>query len=321
MPCKRNRGTGVGGKARGRDGRLGEVATEQGGVVSLDQLREVGVSPRAAAYRTEEERLHRVHRGVYAVGHRSIGRIEELRAAALACGAGAIVSHGTAAALLCLWDNWPRLIDVTVPEQRGRKIDGIRCRRCRYPEEDEITARDGVPCTTPARTLVDLAGLYGLDTLRRTVERAAVLKLLDLAAIDRSIYCAKRRRGLRSLGLVLADWRTKEGATPDVRSDFEALVLPRLVAMGLPRPQTNKVVVVGGERLMVDFLWDEQRVVVETDGAATHHTPVAFQRDRWRDQVLIAAGYRVPRITWDQMKYEREAVVARIAHTLTLAPP
>ncbi|HVO52857.1 MAG TPA: type IV toxin-antitoxin system AbiEi family antitoxin domain-containing protein [Solirubrobacterales bacterium] len=319
MSCKRNRGTGDNGRTKGRDRRLGEVATGQGGVVSLDQLREIGVSPRAAAYRAEEERLHRVHRGVYAVGHLSIGRVEALRGAILACGVGAVVSHGTAAAFWGLWDNWPLLIDLTVPEQCGRKIDGIRCRRCRHPEEDEIGQREGVSCTTPARTMVDLAGMYGLDTLRRTVERAAVLKLLDLDALDRSLHFAQGRRGLRTLQMVLADWRTADGATPDVRSEFEAMVLPRLIGMGLPRPRCNETLTIGGERLMVDFLWEEQRVVVETDGAATHQTPLAFQRDRWRDQVLVAAGYRVPRVTWDQIKDEPDAVVRRIARTVAVA--
>ena len=91
--------------------------------------------------------------------------------------------------------------------------------------------------------------------------------------------------------------------------------------MGLPRPLSNKTLRLEGESLMVDFLWPERKVVVETDGAATHQTPIAFQRDRHRDQLLIAAGYRVPRVTWDQMKSELDQVVARVARTLILAAP
>ncbi len=248
-----------------------------------------------------------------------MSRAAQLRAAVLACGDGAVVSHGTAAAFWGLWDNLPTLIDVTVPCETGRKIDGIRCRRCRYPEDEEVVTRAGVPCTTPARIMVDLAGMVGLRTLGRTVERAAVLKLLDLDALDRSLHFAKGRRGLRGLAAVLADWRTPDGSLPDVRSEFEALVLPRLISLGLPRPQVNATLHVGGEDLMVDFLWARERVVVETDGAATHQTPVAFQRDRHRDQLLIAAGYRVPRVTWTQMKHELDDVVARIARTLLLS--
>jgi very-short-patch-repair endonuclease len=219
-----------------------------------------------------------------------VSRTTQLRAAQLACGEGAVISHGTAAAFWGLWDRPPALIDVTVPVEAGRKLDGIRCRRCRYPQEEEIVEHQGVICTTPARVLVDLAGMVGLETLRRTVERAAVLKLLDLTAADLSLHFAKRRRGLRGLRTVLADWRTPDGKVQDVRSDFEVL-------------------------------WPERKVVVETAGAATHQTPVAFQRDRHRDQLLIAAGYRVPRVTWDQMKAELDEVVARVAETLTLSDP
>ena len=211
------------------------------------------------------------------------------------------------------------LIDVTGGRQAGRKIDGIRCRRCRYPDPEEIITEDGLALTTPARTLVDLAGILGIASLRRAVERAAVLKQLDLVALDAALLRARRRRGISALRLILEDWRSNDDTVPDVRSDFEALVLPRLLAMGLPRPACNKTLQLGGERLMVDFLWEEQRVVVETDGAQTHGTPVAFQRDRRRDQILVAAGYRVARATWDQMRHELDSVVSRIRLALTPA--
>jgi Transcriptional regulator, AbiEi antitoxin/Protein of unknown function (DUF559)/AbiEi antitoxin C-terminal domain len=324
MATKRNhgskgRGDGGSGRAPGRDQQLAATATSQGGVVSLDQLGEVGISPRSASRRSEKGSLHRVHRGVYAVGHRSVSWQAELRAALLACGEAAVISHGTAAALWGLWDKTPALIDVTVPVEAGRKVGGVRCRRCRYPLAEEVTECHGITCTTPARVFVDLAGMFGLATVRQTVERAAVLKLLDVDAVYRAVHFAKGRPGLRGLTAVLDAWNTSDGKLPDVRSDFEALVLPRLVSMGLPRPVCNETLAVGGERLMVDFLWRRQLVVVETDGAATHQTAVAFQRDRHRDQLLIAAGYRVPRVTWDQIKHELDAVVARIARTLVLA--
>lgn len=260
--------------------------------------------------------LHRVHRGVYTVGHRSISRATHLRAALLACGEGAVISHATAAAFWGLYDEWPRLIDVTVPVEAGRKLDGIRCRRCRYPLEEEITIRHGVRCTTVARTLVDLAGIWGTSSLRRAVGRAAFLKRLDVDALDLAIHNAKRRRGMRILSAIASDWRTSDGSLPDVRSDFEALVLPRLVGMGLPRPETNVRMVLEGEVLEVDFLWERQRLVVETDGGGTHETPVAFQRDRHRDQLLVAAGFRVMRATWKQMDNDLEGVVARISRAL-----
>src|SRR3954465_1166890 len=153
---------------------ISRTATAQGGVVSLGQLREEGFSRQLAAERAEASHLHRIHRGVYTVGHRSISRYAHLRPGVLALGEGAVVSHGTAAAFQRLWDEWPTLIDVTVPVEAGRKIDGIRCRRCRYPEPEEVEVRHGVAVTTVARTLVDLAGMVGMKTLRKTVGRAAI---------------------------------------------------------------------------------------------------------------------------------------------------
>jgi hypothetical protein len=223
-----------------------------------------------------------------------------------------VVSHLTAAAFHRLWDKWPVLIDVTVPVEAGRKIEGVRCRRCRYPEPEEIVLVDGVAVTTVARTLVDLAGILSLPTLRKVVGRAAILRKLDLQAVDIAMHNGKRRRGLRALELALAPYRTKDGKVPDVRSDFETLALPELIAMGLPRPACNVPLHVEGERFIVDFFWERERVIVETDGRETHETPTAFQDDRRRDQFFTAADYRVLRITWDQLHGERAAVLDRV---------
>lgn len=252
------------------------------------------------------------------MGHRSISRYTHLRAAVLACGEGAVISHGTAAALHGLWDKWPALIDVTVPVEAGRKIDGVRCRRCRYPEPEEVEVQHAVVVTTVARTLVDLAGMVGMKTLRKTVGRAAIRRRLDLQAVDIAIYNAKRRRGLKALELALVPYRTKDGKPPDVRSDFETLVLPDLLDMGVTRPQCNAPLHVDGERFLIDFLWEEARVIVETDGRETHETPTAFQSDRRRDQFLAAAGYRILRVTWNQIHGEREAVLRRVSQALRL---
>jgi len=295
---------------------VAEVATAQGGVVSLDQLSGEGVSPKVAQDRGRGGSYHRIHRGVYTVGHRSISRATHLRAALLACGEGAVISHATAASFHGLWDKWPHLIDVTVPVEAGRKLKGIRCRRCRYPEPEEIEVCGGVAVTTVARTLVDLAGIVKLPALRKLVGRAAILKRLDLQAVDVAIYHAKGRRGLKALELALVPYRTKDGEAPDVRSDFETLVLPELVNMGLPRPDCNAWLHIEGERFLVDFLWAQKRVIVETDGRETHETPDAFQSDRRRDQFLAAAGYRVLRVTWNQMRSERRGILERVSRAL-----
>lgn len=174
----------------------------------------------------------------------------------------------------------------------------------------------GVAVTTVARTLVDLAGIVELATLRKTVGRAAIRKKLDLQAVDIAIHNAKRRRGLSALERAVLPYRTKDGKALDVRSDFETLMLPDLLDLGVGRPGCNVWLHIDGERLLVDFFWEQQRVVVETDGRETHETPDAFQNDRRRDQFLVAAGYRVFRLTWHQMHGEREALLDRISRAL-----
>jgi hypothetical protein len=209
------------------------------------------------------------------------------------------------------------LIDVTVPVEAGRKIDGIRCRRCRYPQPEEIEVRNGLALTTLARTLVDLAGIIDLTALRKAVGRAAIRRKLDLQAVDLAIHDAKGRRGLKALELALVPYRTKDGKPPDVRSDFETLILPELLDRGLPRPGCNAAIHVDGQRFLADVLWEQARVIVETDGRETHETPPAFQGDRRRDQVLVAAGYRVMRVTWHQIHGERAAVLGRIERAVS----
>ncbi len=230
-----------------------------------------------------------------------------------------MISHGTAAALWGLADRWPTLVDITVPVEAGRKIDGIRCRRCRYPLPEEITEHRGVICTTPARTLVDEAGRLGTRSLRALVEQAAIRKLLDLEACYQAIHQARGRRGIRPLYMILSDWDKDDDSVPDVRSVFEAWALPRLVARGLPRPLVNRGLEIEGRTLIPDFLWPEQRLIVETDGRETHETTAAFQRDRERDQRFLAAGYRVSRVTWVHLRDDLDGVVARIA--AALEPP
>jgi len=235
-------------------------------------------------------------------------------AAVFACGDRAVISHGSAAELLGLWDVRPTLAHVIGPNQAGRKIDGIRWHRVSPPDSGELTRVDGIPCTTAARTLVDLAGSVGTRSLRRMVEQAAVLQRLDIAGVDRAL-ARGRRRGAPQLRAILNDWRALEGS-PLVRSVFEARLLATLLAAGLPHPQCNVTLRIDGGSLEVDLLWREQRVVVEADGKRTHVTSAAFQRDRWRDQILASAGYRTARVTWSQLEEEPVAVVNRIARML-----
>lgn len=291
------------------------LASRQHGVVSRRQLRELGLSDSSITDWVEAGHLHPLFRSTFAVGHGAIGRKAQMLAAVLACPDGAVVSHGSAAELIGFWDKRLPVVHVIPPDWSGRKIDGIRWHRVRLPDEDETELRDGVPCTTASRTLVDMAGSTGWSSMRRLVEQAAVLRLLDLDEIDR-ILGLGRRRGASRLRAILAPWRQTRERQPLLRSRLEARLLPRLIEDGLPTPRCNVKLRLDGRQLEIDLLWEKQRLAIETDGEETHGTKAAFQRDRWRDQLLVAAGYRTARVTWQQVRDEPASVVDRIARML-----
>lgn len=294
---------------------VAKLAERQHGVVSRLQLRRLGFTDRLIDNRIASGYLQPVFRGTFAVGHRAITRKGRMLAAVLACEEGTILSHGSAAELLGLWDREPPRLEVIPPDWSGRKIPGIRWHRVRLPLPDEFELRDGIPCTTVSRTLVDMAGWCGWPQMRRLVEQAAIMRQLDVEEID-LVLSRGRRRGAPLLRRVLLPWRYTAEPRPTIRSPLEARLLPRLIEEGLPAPRTNVKLKLEGRPIEVDLFWEKQRLAIETDGEETHGTAVAFQRDRWRDQVLVAAGYRTARVTWAQVRDEPTAVVNRIARML-----
>ena len=262
-------------------------------------------------------RLHRVFHGVYAVGTPSIGERGRLRAATLACGVGAVISHRSAGALLGLLDKGPAVIDVISGGDRGRHIDGIRFHRVRPPRRDEVGTVAGILCTSPMRTLVDLAGTVGDWTLRSCFERTAQKKSLDIPAIEASMDPG--RRGNRSLRALIDEWRSaaplaKKGR---LKSPLEAKVLPLVLAHNLPAPLLNAPVEIAKGRIEVDFLWSEHRFVLEADSRDFHAAHIAFERDRWRDRELMLAGYTALRVTHKQAETEAQAIADTIAFRLS----
>lgn len=274
------------------------------------------MSRNAILWTTESGELHRVFHGVYAIGHPMITPRGRLMAAALACGPGAVISHRSAGALLGLLDEGPLVIDVIAPPERGRKIDGIRFHRVRAPRREERGTVEGIPCTSPARTMVDLAGAVGTWTLRSCFERLAQRGELDLDAIEGSLD--PRRRGEKVLRALLAEWRRAASVSRKrrLKSPLEAKVLPLVLAHDLPAPLTNAPVQLAHNRIEVDFLWPDRRFVLEADSRDFHGTEVAFERDRWRDRELLRAGYLTLRVTSLQAEREAETVAATIAARL-----
>lgn len=293
--------------------RVAVIADRQQGVISRDQMRRLGFKDGAISHAVASGRLHRVFHGAYALGHRRIAGRGRLMAATLACGKGAFISHRSAAALLELVDKGPVVIDVIAPPSRGRGIDGIYLHRVRPPRLEETGTVDGIPCTSPARTLVDLAGTVGAWTLGSAFERAAQRRMLDIASIEASID--PRRRGMKGLLLLVERWRKAAPLTKTrgrLKSPLEAKVLPLLVRRDLPPPLFNAPVQIADGRIEVDFLWPDQRFVLEADSREFHGTAVAFERDRWRDRELTRAGYSVLRVTSKEAEHEGEDVAETI---------
>jgi very-short-patch-repair endonuclease len=256
---------------------IARLAGRQHGVVTRAQLAALGVGRGAVERRVAAGRLHRLHRGVYAVGHTVLTRHGTLIAAVLACGEGAVLSHRSAAELWRIGP-WSALLDVTAPGDRA--VPGVVCHRA--PVSRLI--RHAIPVTTPARTLVDLADLLPRRALERALGEAEYLRL-DLGGLRP----VAGRRGAGAVAALLAE-RRPESRT---RSELEEMFLALCSLHQLTPPRTNDHV----EGYEVDALWHDERLIVELDGAQAHLTRAAFEGDRRRDAALTAAGYRVMRLT------------------------
>ncbi|MEA2320621.1 MAG: hypothetical protein QOD81_471 [Solirubrobacteraceae bacterium] len=293
----------------GWDRAVADLATRQYGVVSRPQLRALGLTDRAIARRLGAGRLHRIHRGVYAVGHPVLSRHGRWLAAVLACGPGAALSHTSAGALWQVRRSAATKIDVTVASLNGRARPGLRIHRSRSLPANETTLHDGIPVTTLARTLLDLAAGLPRRQLERALEQAEILRLLDAASIDAICRVHPNHRGTTKLRAALAGYDPAGALT---KSDLEKRMLALCRAHALPPPLVNSI----AAGLEVDFLFPDQRLVVETDGWAYHRTRAAFERDRRRDATLARAGHRVLRFTDRQVEREPQTVAETIAAAL-----
>ena len=289
--------------------RIARLAARQHGVVSARQLLALGLGRGAIEHRLRTGQLHQLHRGIYAVGYRRLTREGHWLAAVLACGDGAVLSHGSAAAHLDLRPWGGGAIDVTVPYRTGRaRRAGLRIHRSTSLPSEETTVHDAIPVTTLARTLLDLADTTKRSTVQRAVERAEVLRSFDLRAIDATIERHPKRPGSSRLATVLADYVQDE----PTRSEMENRFLSLCSEHGLPRPRVNPQIGI----YTVDFLWPQRRLIVEADSRKHHATRAAFEADRARDAELTVAGYRVVRFTYRQIERDPAAVAATIDRLL-----
>jgi very-short-patch-repair endonuclease len=292
------------------DLRLAEIANRQHGVVSLRQLTGAGINRHAVHHRVRIGHLHPIHRGVYAVGHSSLSNEARWMAAVLACGRpkpvrdvetmtildfwGAALSHRSALSLWALLPSTDGPVDVLISGVSGRgRRASIRLHRSRSLSPADVTLRKGIPVTRPARAIADI---------RRVVSRPGALGLISPRELRRAI------RQADVLGVPLGDDEKSDGTRSDLERDFLRLCRRHR----LPAPEVN--VRVGSH--LVDFLWRERRLVVETDGYAYHSGRAAFQDDRARDLDLRARGFEVIRLAEKQVNEEPRRVAEVVGAAL-----
>jgi very-short-patch-repair endonuclease len=269
------------------DSRVAVIAGRQHGVVTAAQLREEGIDKYGVRDRVRAGRLHRLHRGVYAVGHRGLSWRGRWLAAVLAAGDGGVLSHGSAAALWQYLRPIPGPVQVTVPAAvRRESRPGLQIHRSRTLAPRDVTRRHGITVTTPARTIEDIRGTVEPYLFRRALRQAELAghSVPHLSAVKRT------------------------------RSDLELLFLALCDDHDLPRPLVNRRV--GGHR--VDFFWPDQRLAVETDSWDYHRGSVAFEDDHDRDLELRARGIATRRYTGDQLEAASDAVAADLRLALGL---
>jgi very-short-patch-repair endonuclease len=283
--------------------------------VTRSQLVDAGIGRRAIGHRLERQRLHAVYRGVYAVGHQVLSREARWLAAVLALGEGAALSHRSAAAHLGLRASAARFPEVT-PERRLKSRQRIRVHHGVLPP-DEITVLRAITVTTVPRTLLDLATVLSPRQVERAIEEAEVRRLDDPLSLADLVKRYPGRRGTGVIKEILAADRIGSTIT---RSELEERFLRFLETHALPSPEMNIALAVNGGWIEADCVWRRQRLIVELDGAATHGTFAAYERDRARDRSLHAAGWRVVRVTWRQLHRDADQLAADLRGLLKLAP-
>jgi very-short-patch-repair endonuclease len=275
--------------------RAAQVAGAQWGVIGADQLRGCGVGRTTVSRWRDDGKLHRIHAGVYALGHPSVPIEGRLVAALLAVGPEAVLSHATAAWWWGLVTDQPRRIHVSAPGS-ARSTAEI-C--IHHPRQLERTRHRRFPITPVARTLLDYASHSTLSDVRRALAEAEYKGLLNVDELQ----TGRGRPGAAKLRRALQAHQPRLALT---RSEVERRFLALCERVGISTPEVNARI----GRMTVDALWPAERLVVEVDTFATHGSPARMERDRRRELHLRAAGYRVVRYTDVQIDGQPELIAA-----------
>lgn len=280
-------------------------------MITTAQLRANGASDRAIFRGLEAGRLHRLHRGVYAVGHARIHDERRWIAAVLAAGARAALSHTSAAHLWQIWRGPELGTHVVAPCVASMK-HGLQAHRSRTLERRDVTSRRDIPVTSPERTLVDLADLLDVHQLVNVMHEAAYRKLLNERRVEAVI---ERVRGRPRLWIAEASLAAHRSGSAGTRSRLEHRFLALVNPSDLDVPDVNVRIWVAGKPIEVDFLWPRQKLCVETDGPG-HLRPRIRADDAARDHLLRAHGFDVMRFTSADVEMRGQQVLAALHQRL-----
>lgn len=289
---------------------LAALAAKQHGVVAHWQLMKLGYSRREIQRRADQGHLHRLYRGVYAVGHKRLTTRGRWMAAVLACGPDAVLSHRAAIALYDLRPAPSGPIDVTVPGRKRKGYAGIRIHNVRRLDPEDRTIVDGIPVTSVHRALLDYAEAARFQQLRLALDAADRGELLDARKLERLYDRSGGRHGLKPLKAGVAELR---GPAPWTQSELERRFLAAIRSRGLPQPQVNVLI----EGFLVDFWWPQARLVVELDGYRFHKDRRRFEDDRLRDTKLQLAGCLTIRVTQARIENDLEGLMNDLLRALS----
>jgi hypothetical protein len=276
------------------DAAIARIAARQRGLITFLQLVAIGLSRAAITQRVRGGRLHRIHRGVYAVGHSHLSREGRWMAAVLAAGEGFGLSHVSAAVHLNAWRRACKGIDVIGP--RRRTLRGVRVHACRNLDPRDVTIHRGIPVTTMARTLVDLTDVLTEHQLANVIHEAAFRNRFS----ERATRAAMARAPGRRLGVLERALAAHANGSAGTKSDLEDQFLAQLPT-NLPAPLVNAGVQTAHKLIEVDFVWPSEKLIVEVDGHG-HERPRTRLQDADRDRLVAAAGYRVVRVTGEELR-------------------
>jgi very-short-patch-repair endonuclease len=287
---------------------ISRLAAAQHGVLTTAQLLACGLTRRQILVRVRDGELHRLHRGVYAVGHTALPEFGLEHAAILAAGEGAALSHTSAGWIWRVIDRLAGPVHVTLRGRLIRSRPGIEIHRGDALTTADIRTREGLPLTSPARTLIDLASQLDRAGWERALSEARFRRLIR----DGELEAALERAGTRPGTAAVRDHLRREAGPQITQSEAERRFLSLVRGAGLPEPRTQQRV----EGFRVDAVWPERRLIVELDGLTGHGHRSAFERDRRRDAILVARGWRVIRFTWPQLHGQPLYVIATLSAAL-----